>query len=65
MSLPPGQNCSVATVHQRDRRVQLHDRAGLRRVYPRDGGKFVFFSDPDGNNWALQEVRDRVGAPLD
>ena len=31
---------------------------------PRDGGKFVFFADPDGNNWALQEVRERVGAEL-
>jgi catechol 2,3-dioxygenase-like lactoylglutathione lyase family enzyme len=30
----------------------------------RDGGKFVFFADPDGNNWAVQEVRDHVGAPL-
>jgi catechol 2,3-dioxygenase-like lactoylglutathione lyase family enzyme len=30
----------------------------------RDGGKFVFFADPDGNNWAVQEVRERVGAPL-
>jgi catechol 2,3-dioxygenase-like lactoylglutathione lyase family enzyme len=29
---------------------------------PRDGGKFVFFADPDGNGWAVQEVRDRVGA---
>ena len=31
----------------------------------RDGGKFVFFADPDGNNWALQEVRKHVGAALD
>jgi len=31
---------------------------------PRDGGRFVFFSDPDGNNWAIQEVRTRVGATL-
>ena len=30
----------------------------------RDGGKFVFLSDPDGNNWAVQEIRDHVGAPL-
>jgi len=30
----------------------------------RDGGTFVFFTDPDGNNWAIQEVRDHVGAPL-
>jgi catechol 2,3-dioxygenase-like lactoylglutathione lyase family enzyme len=31
---------------------------------PRDGGKYVFFTDPDGNNWAVQEVRERVGAEL-
>ena len=31
---------------------------------PRDGGKFIFFDDPDGNNWAVQEVRDKVGAEL-
>ena len=30
----------------------------------RDGGKFVFFTDPDGNNWAVQEVRAYVGADL-
>jgi catechol 2,3-dioxygenase-like lactoylglutathione lyase family enzyme len=29
---------------------------------PRDGGKFVFFADPDGNNWAIQEIREYVGA---
>lgn len=31
----------------------------------RDGGKFFYFTDPDGNNWAVQEVRQYVGAPLD
>lgn len=30
----------------------------------RDGGKFVFFTDPDGNNWAVQEIREYVGASL-
>jgi catechol 2,3-dioxygenase-like lactoylglutathione lyase family enzyme len=30
----------------------------------RDGGKFVFFQDLDGNNWAVQEVREHIGAPL-
>jgi catechol 2,3-dioxygenase-like lactoylglutathione lyase family enzyme len=24
----------------------------------RDGFKFVFFSDPDGNGWAVQEIRE-------
>jgi catechol 2,3-dioxygenase-like lactoylglutathione lyase family enzyme len=30
----------------------------------RDGGSFSFFADPDGNEWALQEVRAYVGAEL-
>ncbi len=29
-----------------------------------DGGAFSFFADPDGNEWALQEVRAHVGAAL-
>ncbi len=36
----------------------------VQTLDPRDGGKFVFFADPDGNNWAVQEVRERVGAEL-
>jgi catechol 2,3-dioxygenase-like lactoylglutathione lyase family enzyme len=36
----------------------------VQTLDPRDGGKFVFFKDPDGNNWAVQEVRERVGAPI-
>jgi len=36
----------------------------VQTLDPRDGGKFAFFADPDGNNWAVQEVRQRVGAPL-
>jgi catechol 2,3-dioxygenase-like lactoylglutathione lyase family enzyme len=31
---------------------------------PRDGGKFLFFQDPDGNNWAIQEIRVKAGAEL-
>ena len=36
----------------------------VQQLDPRDGGKFMFFADPDGNQWAVQEVRERVGAPL-
>jgi catechol 2,3-dioxygenase-like lactoylglutathione lyase family enzyme len=32
---------------------------------PRDGGRYVFFADPDGNNWAIQEVRSQIGADLE
>lgn len=34
----------------------------VQTLDPRDGGKFAFFTDPDGNNWAIQEVRGYVGA---
>ena len=50
-------------------RAQLAGRgievSPVQTLDPRDGGKFVFFRDPDGNNWAVQEIRERVGAPLD
>ena len=50
-------------------RAQLAERgievSPIQTLDPRDGGKFVFFSDPDGNNWAVQEIRKHVGAPLD
>ena len=49
-------------------RAQLAERgievSPVQTLDPRDGGKFVFFSDPDGNDWAVQEVRERVGASL-
>ena len=41
------------------------DVSPVQALDPRDGGKFFYFTDPDGNNWAVQEIRDHVGAPLD
>lgn len=29
-----------------------------------DGGTFLYFKDPDGNGWAVQEYRVRAGQPL-
>ena len=29
-----------------------------------DGGTFFGFSDPDGNSWAVQEIKARAGKPL-
>jgi catechol 2,3-dioxygenase-like lactoylglutathione lyase family enzyme len=29
-----------------------------------DGSSFSYFADPDGNEWAIQEVRRHVGAEL-
>ena len=34
----------------------------IQTLAPGDYGKFFFFSDPDGNNWAVQEVRGSTGA---
>ena len=49
-------------------RAQLAERgvevSEIQTLDPRDGGKFAFFDDPDGNNWAVQEIRERVGAEL-
>ena len=40
------------------------DVSEVQTIDPRDGGMFAYFRDPDGNNWAIQEVRERVGAAL-
>jgi catechol 2,3-dioxygenase-like lactoylglutathione lyase family enzyme len=41
------------------------DVSAVQILDARDGGKFCHFTDPDGNNWAVQEIRNHVGAPLD
>jgi catechol 2,3-dioxygenase-like lactoylglutathione lyase family enzyme len=50
-------------------RAELVDRgvevSEVQTLDPRDGGTFAWFSDPDGNGWAVQEVRDHVGASLE
>ena len=50
-------------------RAQLVERgveaSEVQTLDPRDGGRFVFFTDPDGNGWAVQEIRHHVGATLD
>jgi predicted enzyme related to lactoylglutathione lyase len=32
----------------------------ITHLGPGDGGAFLFFSDPDGNTWAVQEIRARA-----
>ncbi|WP_432076957.1 VOC family protein [Streptomyces wuyuanensis] len=34
------------------------------QVAPGDGGTFMYFSDPDGNGWAVQEWTRRASQPL-
>ena len=36
----------------------------LMTFSPDDGGTFFGFSDPDGNSWAVQELRVRADDPL-
>jgi catechol 2,3-dioxygenase-like lactoylglutathione lyase family enzyme len=51
----------AARAELRGRGVEVSE---VETLDPRDGGKFAYFSDPDGNNWAVQEIRERVGAEL-
>jgi catechol 2,3-dioxygenase-like lactoylglutathione lyase family enzyme len=43
------------------RGVEVSD---LMVMAPTDGGTFFGFHDPDGNSWAVQEIRARAGNPL-
>jgi catechol 2,3-dioxygenase-like lactoylglutathione lyase family enzyme len=36
----------------------------LSVIAPADGGTFFGFSDPDGNSWAVQEIKARAETPL-
>jgi catechol 2,3-dioxygenase-like lactoylglutathione lyase family enzyme len=64
----PGASMQLVVTDIEAARAQLAGRgvetSPIQVLDPRDGGKFIFFSDPDGNNWAVQEVRERVGAEL-
>jgi predicted enzyme related to lactoylglutathione lyase len=37
------------------------DVSEIERIAPGDGGRFVRFTDPDGNGWAVQEITARGG----
>ncbi|BDZ55376.1 VOC family protein [Agromyces marinus] len=40
------------------------DASPIQVIDPRDGGTFFGFDDPDGNSWAVQQIRDRGERPL-
>lgn len=44
-----------------ERGVEVSD---LMVMAPTDGGTFFGFQDPDGNSWAVQEIRARATQPL-
>lgn len=45
-------------------RAELAERgvevSEVERIAPGDAGLFIRFSDPDGNTWAVQEIRARA-----
>ena len=44
-----------------DRGVEVSE---LMVLTESDGGTFFGFEDPDGNSWAVQEIKARAGKPL-
>jgi catechol 2,3-dioxygenase-like lactoylglutathione lyase family enzyme len=40
------------------------DASEIQVIDPRDGGTFFGFSDPDGNTWAVQQLKVRGEKPL-
>jgi catechol 2,3-dioxygenase-like lactoylglutathione lyase family enzyme len=62
----PGASLQLVVTDLTAAREELLERGvevpQIQELDPRDGGRFLFFADPDGNNWAIQEVRDHVGA---
>jgi hypothetical protein len=40
------------------------DAGPIQVIDPRDGGTFFGFADPDGNTWAVQQIRARAEHPL-
>jgi hypothetical protein len=49
-------------------RQELLDRgvetSEIQVIAPADGGTFFGFADPDGNTWAVQEIKVRAETPL-
>jgi catechol 2,3-dioxygenase-like lactoylglutathione lyase family enzyme len=44
-----------------DRGVEVSE---MQEITPADGGTFFGFADPDGNTWAVQEIKARAERPL-
>src|SRR5579859_5209888 len=54
-------NAAAARQELLDRGVTVSD---LTVITPADGGTFFGFQDPDGNTWAVQEIKARAETPL-
>jgi predicted enzyme related to lactoylglutathione lyase len=53
----------AAAAHEqlRSRGVEVSD---VQVIDERDGGTFFGFTDPDGNSWAVQQIKARAEKPL-
>jgi hypothetical protein len=45
-------------------RQELREASEVSVITEADGGTFFGFRDPDGNSWAVQEIRARARKPL-
>ena len=75
---PPGSGCSIVFGDLPSQRQVVPDAQAARQELldrgvdvseisvfdERDGGTFFGFQDPDGNSWAVQEIRARAQRPL-
>ena len=60
--MPPGsvEGLQVVVPDIHDARAELVDRGvEVSEVQKFDWGSFVYFSDPDGNGWAVQQLPER------
>src|SRR5436190_23024528 len=55
------EDAQAARAELLDRGVEVSDVTVLAES---DGGTFFGFSDPDGNSWAVQEIKARAARPL-
>ena len=68
--MPPGSMKALQLVvpDARAAHTELSDRgvevSDLMVIAEGDGGTFFGFEDPDGNSWAVQEIRARASTPL-
>ena len=68
--MPPGsmRGLQLVVSDARAGRQELLDRgvevSEIMQFSPDDGGTFFGFADPDGNTWAVQELRVRGEKPL-
>jgi len=54
-------DAAAAHAELAERGVPVSD---LTVITPADGGTFFGFKDPDGNSWAVQEIKARAQTPL-